>query len=94
MDDLPLEPCSADVGCETRLADATVADNGHELAALLCLHSFPGLWADRRQLALAADEGHPVLTLRHVTHRQQPIGGNQFSAALGDSPLIDQMWVE
>ena len=50
------------LGDEPRLADAGLADDRHELAALLGLHALPGL-AEERELALASDEPRLVPAL-------------------------------
>ena len=66
---------------EPRLADAGIADDRDQLAALLGLHALPCLPEDR-ELALTADEQLPVPALRRVVHAQQPVGGNRLGLAL------------
>ena len=66
---------------EARLADAGIADDRHQLAPLLGLHTAPG-FRDDCELALASDEQRLVLPLRRVVHTQEPVGGNRLGLAL------------
>ena len=70
-----------ELGDEARLADAGIADDRHQLAALLGLHTPPG-FSDDRKLALASDERRLVSSLRRVAHAQEPVGGNRLGLAL------------
>ena len=72
---------SQDLRGEPRLADAGITDDRHQLATLLRPDTLPRLLEDR-ELALTTDEQLPVPTLRHVTHRQEPIGRNRVGLAL------------
>ncbi len=63
---------------EPGLADARVADDRDQLAALLGLHTLPGL-PDERDLALTADEERLVATLRRLVHAHEPVAGNPGS---------------
>ena len=66
---------------EPGLADARIADDRHQLAALLGLHALPCLPEDR-ELALASDEQRLVPPLRRLAHAQEPVGGNRLGLAL------------
>ena len=66
---------------QPRLADAGVADDRHQLAALLGPHALPRL-PHERELALTPDEQRVVPPLRRVAHAQQPVGGNRLGLAL------------
>ena len=66
---------------EPGLADAGIADDRDQLAALLGPHALPCL-PEERELALTADEQLPVPALRRVVHAQQPVGGNRLGLAL------------
>ncbi len=66
---------------ETRLPDPRVSDDGHELAATLAPHPLPGI-PQRRKLALATDELHPVGALRRFAHADQSVCGNGPQPAL------------
>ena len=66
---------------EPGLADTGVADDRHQLAALLGLHALP-CFPDERELALASDEPRLVPALRRLAHAQEPVGGNRLGLAL------------
>jgi hypothetical protein len=66
---------------EARLADARVADDGHELAPLLTRRALPRL-ADRRHLALSPDEGCVVRPLRRLVDRLEPVRRDAFRLPL------------
>ena len=66
---------------EPGLADAGIADDRDQLAALLGLHALPRL-PEERELALTADEQRLVPALRRLAHAQQPVGGNRLGLAL------------
>ena len=66
---------------EPRLADAGIADDRDQLAALLGPHALPRL-PEQRELALTPDEPRLVPPLRRVAHAQQPVGGNRLGLAL------------
>ena len=66
---------------EPGLADAGIADDRHQLAALLRPYALPRLPQDP-ELALTAHEQLPVPALRRIAHPQQPIGGNRVGLAL------------
>ena len=63
------------------LADAGIADDRDQLAALLGPHALPR-FPDERELALTSDERRLVPPLRRVAHAQEPVGGNRLGLAL------------
>ena len=66
---------------QPRLADARVADDRDQLAALLGLHTLPRL-PEERELALASDEQRLVPPLRRLAHAQEPVGRDRLGLAL------------
>jgi hypothetical protein len=55
---------------QTRLAEARLADDGHDLTVVLT--GAGGGLLERAELGRAADEGHEVRRRRHIVRAQEP----------------------
>ena len=75
-----LDRCQ-ELGGQPRLADAGIADDRDQLAALLGPPPLP-CFSHEPELAPTSDEQRLVPTLLRLAHAQEPVGGNRLGLAL------------